>query len=65
MTATAEDDAPPSDAFSVQLEEKVKDETALYSDTECSAPVVVATVHEESLVSRAPAPAVITFVIRV
>jgi hypothetical protein len=65
MTATAEDDAPPSDAFSVQIEEKAKDETTLRTDTEPSALVVVSIVQEESIVSAAAVPPLVRLVLRV
>ena len=65
MTATAEDDAPPPDAFSVQIEEKVKDETALRTETGSSALVVVSIVHEDSIVSRAVVLPHVTLVLRV
>jgi len=65
VTPTAEDDAPPPDAFSVQIEEKVKDETALRTETGPFVLVVVSIVHEDSIVSGAAVPPRGTLVLRV
>lgn len=65
MTATAEDDAPPSDAFSMQIEEKVKDETTLHTATVLSALVSVSIAQDPTITDRAPVLPVVSLVLRV
>ena len=65
VTATEDDDVPPSDTFSVQIEEKIKDETTLDTVKVSFVPAVVSFGQRERITDRSPVTPLVPPVLRV